>query len=97
MIKKRLLTFEEVQARGVTHGRRHVDRLEAAGEFPKRVPVGTNRVAWIATEIDDYIDSLIAKRATDLGVLGSAGTVPVRNPATPGSRVRRDHRAQEEA
>jgi prophage regulatory protein len=32
----------------------HIDRLEKAGKFPKRVRVGANAVAWIEEEIDGW-------------------------------------------
>ncbi len=31
----------------------HIDRLEKAGKFPKRVTLGPNRVGWIEQEILD--------------------------------------------
>jgi hypothetical protein len=32
--------------------------LERAGQFPRRVQVGPNRVAWLASEIEEWIGSL---------------------------------------
>lgn len=40
----------------------HIDRLEAAGDFPRRVKLGQNRVGWVRSEIEDWIRDLIEQR-----------------------------------
>lgn len=40
----------------------HIDRLEKAGKFPKRVTLGPNRVGWIEQEILDWIKRLVEER-----------------------------------
>ena len=40
----------------------HIDRLEKAGKFPKRIRLGPNRVGWIESEIYDWLKKRIAKR-----------------------------------
>lgn len=40
----------------------HIARLEAAGQFPKRVRLGTGRVGWIEQEVLDWINVRIAQR-----------------------------------
>jgi len=42
---------------GIPYSLTHIGRLEAAGEFPKRIRLGKNRVAWYAHEIEEWIDS----------------------------------------
>jgi prophage regulatory protein len=37
-------------------------RLEKAGKFPKRVPTGPARYAYVESEIDRYIEELITAR-----------------------------------
>ena len=37
-------------------------RLEAAGQFPKRIRLGQNRVAWLLKEVEEWLDARIAKR-----------------------------------
>jgi prophage regulatory protein len=37
----------------------HVARLEAAGQFPKRVQLGPNRVGWVEDEILDWLKQRI--------------------------------------
>jgi prophage regulatory protein len=40
----------------------HIARLEAAGQFPKRVRLGACRVAWVAEEVQGWIDERVALR-----------------------------------
>ena len=40
----------------------HLWRLEKAGEFPRRVHLGVNRVAWVEEEIDAWIASKLKER-----------------------------------
>jgi prophage regulatory protein len=35
----------------------HIDRLEAKGEFPQRVRVGKSKVAWIESEVEEWLAS----------------------------------------
>ncbi|OED84642.1 transcriptional regulator [Vibrio breoganii ZF-55] len=39
------------------------DRIKA-GQFPNSVPLGGRSVAWVAHEIEQWIDSQIAQRDT---------------------------------
>jgi len=73
---RRLLRFKELRDHGVIIGRRQLDRLEARGLFPRRVPVGANSVGWVETEIDAYVDAKIKERSNKLGQLGSAKENP---------------------
>ena len=47
---------------GVPYSFAHIARLEAAGEFPKRVKLGACRVAWVSDEVQAWIDERIATR-----------------------------------
>jgi prophage regulatory protein len=40
----------------------HVDRLEKAGRFPKRVQLGPCRVGWIESEVLDWLQQRINGR-----------------------------------
>ncbi|HLG85672.1 MAG TPA: AlpA family phage regulatory protein [Alphaproteobacteria bacterium] len=51
----RFLRFSQLESeKGIGYSRMHIDRLEKAGKFPRRVPIGENSVAWIETEIDQW-------------------------------------------
>ena len=49
---------------GVPYCFAHIARLEAAGQFPKRIRLGACRVAWIAQEVQGWIDERVAARNT---------------------------------
>ncbi len=57
----RLLSKKAVREK-VLYSPAHIARLEDAGKFPKRVRLGTGRVGWLETEIDDWIRARIAER-----------------------------------
>ena len=48
--------------RRVPYSEAHIRRLETAGKFPRRVHLGANRVAWVETEIDDWLASKLKER-----------------------------------
>lgn len=56
-----LLTKKQVKNL-VCYSYAHIDRLEADGRFPKRVRLGLSRVAWVASEIQEWIAARIAER-----------------------------------
>ena len=39
----------------VLYSMQHVARLEKAGQFPKRVQLGPNRVGWVEDEVLDWL------------------------------------------
>lgn len=55
------VTKKQVRAM-VTYSFAHIDRLEKAGLFPKRVRLGQGRVAWVKSEIEEWIAARIAER-----------------------------------
>lgn len=61
----KLLMFNELKEHGVLLGRHQIDRLEAAGKFPRRVKMGEGRggrVAWVGDEIAEYVGRAINAR-----------------------------------
>ena len=58
-----LLWFHELKTRyGITFSRRYLYTLEKQNKFPQRVPVGERRVAWVESEIDDWLAEKLAAR-----------------------------------
>jgi prophage regulatory protein len=47
---------------GVPYSFVHIARLEQAGAFPKRVQLGKCRVAWVAEEVEAWIEERVARR-----------------------------------
>ncbi len=50
----RVLDWKQVKDR-VPFSRVHVQRLEKAGKFPKRVQLGVARIGWLEADIDKFI------------------------------------------
>ena len=46
----------------VLYSPQHVARLEKAGSFPKRVPLGPNRVGWVEAEVLDWLQERLDRR-----------------------------------
>ena len=47
----------------VPYSASHLWRLERAGQFPKRVRLGGNRVAWVQSEVSAWVESKLASRS----------------------------------
>ena len=59
----RLVTLDEVLDR-IPYSKVHLYRLMEQGDFPKRVDVGPQRVAWVQGEIDAWIAEKLRRRAS---------------------------------
>lgn len=59
-----LLTRSDLRGRGINFSNVHQLSLEHRGLFPRRVTLSPAKVAWIEAEIDAWLDSRIASRAT---------------------------------
>lgn len=62
----KLLSKKEVREK-VLYSFAHIARLEAAGLFPKRVPLGPGRVGWVDEEVEGWIKERIALRDAHTG------------------------------
>jgi prophage regulatory protein len=58
----RLIPYEALAPKCITYSKPHLWRLEKAGKFPKRVPIGAGRYGYVEAEIDAYIEAKIAAR-----------------------------------
>ncbi|MBF0268659.1 MAG: AlpA family phage regulatory protein [Alphaproteobacteria bacterium] len=60
---KQLVTKKELRTVcGIPYSPQHIARLEAAGQFPKRVQLGPCRVAWLLIEVEAWVSERIAIR-----------------------------------
>jgi prophage regulatory protein len=59
----RILSKKELRAL-VLYCPAHIDRLEKAGLFPKRIKLGPCRVGWIESEVLAWLDERIKARET---------------------------------
>jgi prophage regulatory protein len=60
-IVMRLLSKRQVKEM-VLYSPQHIARLEKAGQFPKRVQLGANRVGWVEREVLDWLEVRLARR-----------------------------------
>lgn len=61
---RKLVSKKELKSiYGVPYSFAHIARLECAGNFPKRVKLGACRVAWVAEEVETWIEERVASRA----------------------------------
>jgi prophage regulatory protein len=58
----KLIFPTDLRSRGVPYSRPHLWRLEKIGKFPRRVPVGASRYAYVEAEIDAWIEARIQDR-----------------------------------
>ena len=58
------LNIEQVRQR-TSLSKQEIYRRVRRGEFPKQVPIGPARVAWVETEVDEWAQKILEKnRAT---------------------------------
>ncbi|QOG17527.1 helix-turn-helix transcriptional regulator [Bradyrhizobium sp. SEMIA] len=62
MQRRRILSFDDLRDQfGIPYTRRHLLNLELAKKFPARVPIGENRVGWIESEVQNWIERKVAE------------------------------------
>ena len=58
----RLLTLPELKtSKGVPFSRQHIYRLVDAGQFPRPIKGGVQRIAFVESEIDQWIELCAAR------------------------------------
>jgi len=57
----RILSKKELRAL-VLYSPAHIDRLEKAGLFPRRIKLGPCRVGWLESEIEEWLQERIRDR-----------------------------------
>ncbi|EMN5657924.1 AlpA family transcriptional regulator [Providencia rettgeri] len=62
-LKENLIRLPEVMRR-TGYGKAWIYRLIEAGQFPKSVKIGTRSVAFVESEVDEWIASKIAESRT---------------------------------
>jgi prophage regulatory protein len=60
----KLITFKQLKPdKGIPYCRVHLMRKVEAGEFPKPFPLSGKRIAWLESEVDNWIAAAAEKRA----------------------------------
>ena len=63
MFPKKVVSKKELRTVcGIPYSPQHIARLEAAGQFPKRIRLGQNRVVWLVAEVEEWLNERIATR-----------------------------------
>ena len=63
MSQKKLVSKKELKSVcGIPYSPQHIARLEKAGDFPKRIKLGQCRVAWLLSEVEEWIDRRLDDR-----------------------------------
>jgi len=60
--KTHKLILSDELAKIIPYSQNHLRRLEAAGDFPKRIRIGANRVAWLKDEVENWIADRVNSR-----------------------------------
>jgi prophage regulatory protein len=60
---RRLLTYGDLKAIGISFSREHLWRLEAANKFPRRLYLSPQKIAWYEDEILAWLAERDAERA----------------------------------
>jgi prophage regulatory protein len=58
----RIYRFRDLRGAGVPFTRKHVRTLELLDQFPRRVAFGASTVAWVADEVDAWVEEKIRDR-----------------------------------
>jgi prophage regulatory protein len=62
-MNKKLIAFDELKPlKGIGYSRSQIYRKIRDGSFPRQVMLGDQRVAWVESEIDAWIDQRIRAR-----------------------------------
>ena len=46
----------------ISYSANHIRRLEAQGDFPRRVRIGANRIAWLRAEVEAWLAGRVEAR-----------------------------------
>jgi prophage regulatory protein len=50
-----ILRFWDLRRKGISFSRPHIKRLEAAGQFPKRIRLSCNSIGWVESEVEAFL------------------------------------------
>jgi prophage regulatory protein len=64
----KLIPMDALDEKGIPYSRAHIYRLIHAKKFPTPVRLGENRIAFVESEIDAWLDSKVAARDAELEV-----------------------------
>jgi hypothetical protein len=81
----RTYRYCDLKPAGVPFTRKHVTTLEKRGEFPQHFDLGQHSIAWVATEVDAWVENKIRRR-NPIVANGTPASAP---PPAPARRTRK--------
>jgi prophage regulatory protein len=64
LAQRRLRTYQDLKAIGISFSRAHLWRLERANRFPRRIYLSPQKVAWFEDEILDWLQARADERSS---------------------------------
>jgi prophage regulatory protein len=58
----KFVRYEDLARFGITWSRVHLDRLQRAGQFPRKIKIGANTVVYLESEIVAWIEARCKER-----------------------------------
>jgi prophage regulatory protein len=62
-VSQKLIPYEDLRSKGISLSKVQIWRLERAGKFPLRARISHARVAWVESEIEQWIAARVSARA----------------------------------
>lgn len=62
-MSQQLISYEDIKARGIKASMVTLWRWERANRFPRRVTISHQKVAWLESEINQWLAARIESRA----------------------------------
>lgn len=62
IMPQRVYRFRDLKPAGVPYTRKHITTLEKRGAFPMHFALSEFSVAWVAAEVDAWIEDKIRRR-----------------------------------
>ena len=67
-IERLLVSKKDLHTLGIPYSFAHIARLEAVGQFPKRIRLGQCRVAWLYGDVVNWVEERIRASRSDADV-----------------------------
>jgi prophage regulatory protein len=65
-VTARLIDFKQLRPeKGIPYTRDHLRRKADSGEFPQPIAISPRRIAWVESEVDEWIAAKIAARGAE--------------------------------
>ena len=58
----RIYRYRDLKGAGVPFTRKHITALEKRDDFPPHFELGENSVAWVADEVDRWVETRVRSR-----------------------------------